>query len=324
MMIKNIFFKRYLMVILSVLMPNILLANQYMSTIQQNRQNHQSEFVKQARTIKTCEEMLTNLSVKAKNITDTALKRTDTCKSPVTTRDRYYQCVDLTKKIIANTNTLHKEVMDAKNVCSGFTFSNVVADRITQSVSIVKSNLQFMGDEGLGFWVNSFKKSEKNIYDKYKPLDCSMDIGRVSPYIAFSMGMASVAYSYGDIYNLNKSLSELNIARDYVSTIADVCTAEGFNFPKNDKNAKKWMEDGVKNIHTQVTRAKKEIDDVVSEYSNSSFEELSKKACTRLQVQNKNTYGLCEAPVNTPEWAYSIHSIIMGDINAEMNAINKE
>ncbi len=314
---NNVLYKNYkfehLVIILSILcvIPYFIQAQQITKTIKQDRQNNHAVFLKKSHNIQNCGKILDNLSLQIKEIIDTASKRTNVCKSPVTERERYYNCVNLTKQIINRTKTIQNKVLETQNTCGFFTEFQYFANSIQFSLNIIERSLRNIGDEGLGFWVNSFKKSEETLYKERSPFRCNMDMLNVTANKMQSPLLTTpLAYLAGDIFNLNKSLSELRITKDYVFTIAKVCKAKAFNRSEDDNNKNKLIEEKIAFIDKKVKEVEQVTDDLLNEYGNSSFEELSKKACTHLKEKNRNTYGLCEAPVNTPEWTYSLHNII--------------
>ena len=278
----------------------------------QERQSLREEFSQYARQVNSCGETLNSLSTEAESVRQLISQRTTVCESPVTTRERYSKCVDITNKVISRTRSFQSAVSKAKELCPLFTSSSSVAQKLEAPLKNIQKNLRYIGDAGLGNIVWFFKNSEQQIYEKHKPQDCLLDLIRISKFIAGPMWQMEAGYLFGDIYSLNKTLSELNIIKDYAFTIEKVCNTGGVNLSAYDEKTKEYMQTSIAEMQNKVKEITQTADNLISEYGDIDFDILSRKMCKALREKNRNEQGICDFPVDTPEWAYFAQYMLSG------------
>ena len=271
--------------------------------IKANRKSTRESFLQYANQINSCSDKLNSLSWEAQDIQNITSERTKACQSPVSTLNQYNKCLNLTNNILSRTRSLQKSISETKKLCPSFSSSGLLKQNLTSSINDIQMSLNDIGDEGLGYWVSFFKESEKETYDKYKPNDCKEDIIKISQNLAVPMFEVKVAANnIGDIYRLNKAISQLKIVKDYASIMEKTCSKEGFNLPA-DINTREQMNKTIAEIQNEVQEITKIVDDLVSRFGNPDFDALSEKICEKFKEINKDDRGLCENPIDTPEWS---------------------
>ncbi len=298
----------------SLVFCSILSAGAGAGTTQMNqeRQSLREEFSRYAHQVNSCGETLNNLSTEAENVRQLISQRTAVCESPVTTRERYSKCVDITNEVISRTQSFQSAVSKAKELCSLFTSLSSVAQKLEAPLKSMQKNLRYIGDEGLGNIVWFFKNSEQQIYEKHKPQDCLLDLIRISKFIASPMWQMEAGHLFGDIYSLNRILSELHIIKDYALTVEKVCNADGFNLPEDNEKTQEYMQRSITKMQNKVKEITQMVDNLISKYGDIDFDTLSGKMCETLREKNRDEQGVCDFPVDTPEWAYSAQYMLFG------------
>ena len=266
--------------------------------LQRDREQNRNAFLNHAHQITTCVEEVQKLSVQANTISENISKNTETCGYFISTENNYNHCVMDLSKIKTYLRDLKNNIADTNNSCSLFSKNN---DQLASSLNAIESSIRLLGDEGMGYWLNFTRESHSSIYNDNKYQDCATDILRIGYPIGFFSTGAMTHHYVSDIYELERSLLGLRIYSDYSQAIAEACGVYEVN---EDQTA---LMQEINEVKTENEQIQERVSRTIDKYSNYSFDELSSKKCEAIQKRNINTFGLCENPMNTPSWVYSIH-----------------
>jgi len=301
------------------------LSMEVIEALQRERKQNRNSFLNHAHQITTCAEEVQKLSVQANTISENFSKNTKTCGDFISTQDDYNHCKRDLSKIRTYLRGLKNNVANTKNNCPLFSVND---KQLSSSSTALKSSIRRLSDEGMGFWLRFNRESNSSIYANSKYQNCASDISGTSyPIGFFSTGAFTCRYE-SDIYGLEKSLVGLRIYSDYSQAIAEACGVYEVNEDQtalmqeineikteNEQTQKRISEaidkyhDYINEIKTENEKIQKIISEDIDRYSNYSFDELSSKKCEEIQKRNINAFGLCDNPINTPSWKYSIHHI---------------
>jgi len=269
--------------------------------LQRERKQNRNSFLNHAHQITTCAEEVQKLSVQANTISENFSKNTKTCGDFISTQDDYNHCKRDLSKIRTYLRGLKNNVANTKNNCPLFSVND---KQLSSSSTALKSSIRRLSDEGMGFWLRFNRESDSSIYANSKYQNCASDISGIIDYPLSLLSTGVIIYhEVSDIYELEKSLVGLRICSDYSQAIAEACGVYEVN---EDQTA---LMQEINEIKTENEKIQKIISEDIDRYSNYSFDELSSKKCEEIQKRNINAFGLCENPINTPSWKYSIHHI---------------
>lgn len=272
------------------------LSRETIETLQRKRKQNRNSFLNHAHQTTSCAEEVQKLSVQANTISENISKNTKTCGSFISKEDDYNKCVKDISKIRTYLKNLKSNVANTKSSCPLFSVND---KQLESSLNAIESSVYLLG-EGMGYWLRATRKIDSSIYNDNKYKDCATDILRINyPLGFFSTGVFTSHY-VSDMYRLEKKLLGVRIYGDYSQAIVEACIA-------NEDQTDRMQE--INEVKAENEQIQKEVSEDINKYSNYSFDELSSKKCKAIKKRNINVFGLCENPMNTPSWKYSIHHI---------------
>ena len=268
--------------------------------IKKERKIKAQSFANHLSQVHSCKKALDHLFTQVADIKNTLSKNEELCGT-IHTERQLNQCFQFRSDTLNEMEALKSSASNFKTQCSFPVFRKkmeLIHENLELPLNSLNRSLSLLTD--IKREVAHYKRTQFQIYNKYKLLDCHLN----APIVEMSLWdlKAQRAFDNGNIHLIKQSLRALEVLNDYISTLYSLCNGDEAEETALNQTASSHL----KNI---VTNSQNILDNAKNKFSDFSFDQLSQKMCQNLKDTNKDLFGLCEDPLNNPSWVYSAHCL---------------
>ena len=310
-MIYQLFITGLLVIINSFSFSALADAEKTVKDMEQERNYHRRLFLNYMNSTKMCEEqsqdLLSQILVIKSKIPETK-QQCDT--SSMDTSEKYQKCTHALSQLSSMINHLGHNIANAnvkfQEDCPQFAPAiTIEMSRLSHTMGRLGYRHDYLSDQHeLGLYgqnVNQdiYKNQSKTFY-------CETDMRNIIRIISALDFNIFLRAFLSDIYYFNKTLSTIRVFNDQFRETARLCAVDDPEFLEKEKRIEKTLLELENNELNKI-----------------SFEEAANQSCKWLEEEAVET-SLCENPVNTPSWKYSIHKILEASYQTALKELSSK
>jgi len=264
--------------------------------VQQARKNQLSDFTERMAQLSNCGEEINTISSKVSAFRNAL--QTNVCEY-VATVDVLKECIEFQKTSVDQIKTLIKSVIGAQGRCYVFNTQELFV-ALSQMQNNMEKDLREL--QGKYRWMMEQGEDQKPIFNSANYVQCNLQTHSKWKYMMGWQLKVNMSQSDGDVYAFQEGLSALRVLNSYITAKANTCKQHIGE--AQDSGARMHLE----GMEQTVQRSQEALNGALAQSQELNIDEWVQRQCEKFRKNNHNI-EICENPINTPSWFYTIHHL---------------
>ena len=281
--------------------PLVFSSSSKIDQLKKERDKKHEAFLEMTSQIDQCGEELKILENQVVNADKEISSKRVFCQD-MTSDVEYQKCLDSISEIITHLENLQNLTMDTQKRCPLFAAKSFL-DRLLQAIQSAEDDRMKLNKRYQFIVFES--NMNQSIYEENKLSTCYNSVLKIDGNILYWANKVRMeVVTSQDMYLINQGLSALEVSRDYISSLKEVCLS---SVDSQQSSSHPNYADLIEKKEKQV---KEKVEQIFAIGESIDFQQAAKTMCKILEDKNKDTVSLCENPLNNPSWIYSAHYLL--------------
>ena len=147
------------------------------------------------------------------------------------------------------------------------------------------------------------------LISEYKPIqmvDCGISMSSIIiNKLEKEVNRFEKNYEEQNFYLLTKNMSKIRMHKKQIDILANIC-----QIYEDDSSIQHLKtQQAIDIMKTWLIKSEQLVSKISNKYKQLEFTDWAGEKCQLLEEKNIEDFGICESPINTPSWIFSIHNI---------------